>query len=76
MKNAMNVIPGQFDAKGHDYRADLARFVREAYGLDCSDEQMERVEQALRRNETLRQGWMDAHPGLLEPESDIQPSGG
>lgn len=26
MKNAANFIPGQFEAKGHDYRADLARF--------------------------------------------------
>lgn len=72
MKNAMNVIPGQFDANGHDYRADLARFVRESYGLECSDEQMERVEGALRRYELLRQGWMEAHPGLVEPEPDTQ----
>jgi Alpha/beta-hydrolase family len=33
MKNAANVVPGQFEAKGHDYRADLARFVREVYAL-------------------------------------------
>jgi hypothetical protein len=54
MKNAMNVVPGEFEAKGHDYRADLARFTREAYALDCSDEQMRRVEEALRRNELDR----------------------
>jgi hypothetical protein len=34
MKHAANVIPGQFEAKGHDRRADLARFVREVYGLN------------------------------------------
>jgi uncharacterized membrane protein len=28
MKNAANVVPGQFEARGHDYRADLARFIR------------------------------------------------
>ena len=59
MKNAMNVIPGQFEANGHDYRGDLARFVREAYALECSDEQLERVEGALRRYELLRQGRME-----------------
>ena len=63
MKNAMNVVPGQFDANGHDYRADLARFVREAWDLECTDDQLERIETALRRYELLRQGWMEARPG-------------
>jgi uncharacterized membrane protein len=72
MKNAMNVTPGEFDAKGHDYRADIARFVREAYGLECSDGQMERVEEALRRYELLRQGWMQVRPGLVGAEADGQ----
>ncbi len=36
MKNAMNVVPGEFVASGHDYRADLARAVRFAYGLSCT----------------------------------------
>ena len=40
MKNAANVIPGQFEAKGHDYRADLARFIREVYALPASDDQL------------------------------------
>jgi uncharacterized membrane protein len=60
MKNAMNVVPGQFDANGHDYRGDLARFVREAWGLQCTDEQLERIEEALRRYELLREGWLEA----------------
>jgi uncharacterized membrane protein len=76
MKNAMNVTPGEFDANGHDYRADLARFVREAYGLGCSEEQMEQVEAALRRYEVLRQGWLEASPGLVDAESDAQPEAG
>ena len=33
VKNAMNVIPGQFVANGHDYRASLARFTSLAYDL-------------------------------------------
>jgi hypothetical protein len=74
MKNAMAVTsPGEFEANGHDYRADLARFVREAYGLECSEEQMEQVEAALRRYEMLRQGWLEVHPGMVEAESDPRP---
>jgi uncharacterized membrane protein len=69
MKNAMNVVPGQFDANGHDYRGDLARFVREAYALECSDEQLESVEGALRRYELLRQGLMEFR-SRVEPSED------
>jgi uncharacterized membrane protein len=54
MKNAANVIPGQFEAKGHDYRADLARFIREVYGLPATDDQLAAVEQALRASELER----------------------
>ena len=54
MKNSANVIPGQFEAKGHDYRADLARFVREVYALQASDEQLASIEAALRANELQR----------------------
>ena len=38
VKNAMNVIPGQFVANGHDYRASLARFTSLAYGLPADDD--------------------------------------
>jgi uncharacterized membrane protein len=34
-KNAATVVPGEFKSTGHDYRADLATFVRGAYGLMC-----------------------------------------
>jgi uncharacterized membrane protein len=60
MKNAMHVIPGEFTASGHDYRADLARFVREAYALQCSDDQLARIETALRRFERAWQDQLDA----------------
>jgi uncharacterized membrane protein len=55
MKNAMNVVPGVFVANGHDYRADLARFIRDIYDLPATDEQLERVEAALRQDEMDRQ---------------------
>jgi uncharacterized membrane protein len=60
MKNAANVIPGQFDAKGHDYRADLARFIREVYDLPATDDQLAAVEQALRAAELERKRRLDA----------------
>ena len=60
MKNSANVVPGQFEAKGHDYRADLAGFVREVYGLKATDEQMASIEKALRANELQRKAMLDA----------------
>ena len=54
-KNAARVVPGDFNAFGHDYRADLAEFVRAAYHIpDVTDEQMVSVERALRRSEIER----------------------
>ncbi|MEA2024816.1 MAG: alpha/beta-hydrolase family protein [Actinomycetota bacterium] len=54
-KNAATVIPGEFNALGHDYRADLAQFVSVAYGLtDVTDDQMASIEARLRRSEVER----------------------
>ncbi len=50
-KNAMDVVPGTFVARGHDYRADLARMVSVAYGLPVDEEELLRIEHALRRRE-------------------------
>lgn len=60
MKNAANVVPGQFEARGHDYRADLARFIRQVYRLPASDAQLAAVEQALRASELERKRLLDA----------------
>jgi uncharacterized membrane protein len=51
MVNAMHVVPGSFMARGHDYRADLARMVSVAFGLPVGDEELLRIERALRRRE-------------------------
>ena len=51
VKNAMSVTPGTFAARGHDYRADLARMVSEAYQLPVTDDELLAVERALRRRE-------------------------
>jgi len=60
MKNAANVVPGQFEAKGHDYRADLAWFIREVYALAATDDQLAAVERALRASELERKRLLDA----------------
>ncbi|MCB9412633.1 MAG: alpha/beta-hydrolase family protein [Actinobacteria bacterium] len=49
--NASKVTPGEFAARGHDYRADLAQFTRLAFDLPGSPELMLKVELALRRRE-------------------------
>jgi uncharacterized membrane protein len=51
VKNAMDVTPGRFAARGHDYRADVARMVGEAYGLPAADTDLLAIETALRRRE-------------------------
>ena len=61
MKNSMTVVPGVFEAKGHDYRADLARFVRAVYRLEATEEQMGRIEEALRTFESRRAEWIEEH---------------
>ena len=61
MKNSASEIPGKFEAKGHDYRADLARFIREVYALQASDEQLASIEAALRANELQRHALIEAH---------------
>jgi uncharacterized membrane protein len=69
MNNAMSVIPGEFEAKGHDYRGDLARFIREVYDLKCTDEQLARIETALRRYEQLRGELMEMEKAQALPET-------
>lgn len=51
VKNAMDVVPGTFVARGHDYRADLARMVSSAYALPVEEEELRRIELALRKRE-------------------------
>jgi uncharacterized membrane protein len=66
MKNAMNVVPGKFEARGHDYRADTARFVLAAFRLQASDEQLARVELALRKMEEIGARWVEMHATEVE----------
>ena len=53
MKNAQ--IPGAYRAWAHDYRPDLPEFIRDVFGLECSDAQLERIKAACEEREELRQ---------------------
>jgi uncharacterized membrane protein len=57
MKNAQ--IPGSYRAWAHDYRPDLPDFIRDVYGLDCSDEQLDRIKDACERREVFREAIFD-----------------
>jgi uncharacterized membrane protein len=61
MKNAANVVPGVFAAKGHDYRADLLPFFCATLGFTATPEQHERVAAWLEERELLRSNWMKQH---------------
>jgi hypothetical protein len=49
--NAMEVVPGTFGRRGHDYREDIARFVAAAYDLPVTAQQLLSIERALRERE-------------------------
>lgn len=51
MVNAMEVVPGTFGRRGHDYREDIACFTAAAYRLPVTAEQLSRMERALRARE-------------------------
>jgi hypothetical protein len=51
MVNAMEVVPGTFGRRGHDYREDIARFVSAAYDLPATADQLLNIERALRERE-------------------------
>jgi uncharacterized membrane protein len=72
MKNAQ--IPGAYRPWAHDYRPDLARFIREVFDLPCSDEQLARIERAIEERETVRERlFSDSPPGEDVPEPVERP---
>jgi uncharacterized membrane protein len=71
--NAMVTVPGEFLSFGHDYRADTARMVHAAYNLpSVTDEQMTRVEQALRNLELERSARIKAETAAIAPPTPAQ----
>jgi uncharacterized membrane protein len=61
MKNSATVVPGQFAAKGHDYRADLLPFFHRTLGFEASEEQLEGIKRYLEFEELRRSRWIAAH---------------
>jgi uncharacterized membrane protein len=74
--NAMLSAPGEFASFGHDYRADMARFVRDAYDLPASESQLERIEQLLRSLELERAQRIKADHPHAAPPAPAHRSGG
>lgn len=67
MQNALSPTPGVFDEGGHDYRREIPEAVRTVFGLQCSDEQMVRVQAALRERELHFEVSRDWHAALDAP---------
>jgi hypothetical protein len=66
--NAMLLTPGEFASFGHDYRADMAAFVRDAYALpEATDEQLDRIERSLRSLELERSARIQAERAHAAP---------
>ena len=64
MKNAANVVPGVFAARGHDYRADLLPFFHRVLGLQASPEQLDAIHRRLEARELFRQSMGDGSQGI------------
>ena len=54
LQNALAPTPGVFDEGGHDYRRAVPQTLRTVFSLTASDQQMARVQRALRAREL---GW-------------------
>ncbi len=65
-KNSMSVVPGTFVARGHDYRLQLAVFVRDVFRLEDPPGGMEGVERALRARELA---WATRRVGSAQAEA-------
>jgi uncharacterized membrane protein len=75
--NAMVSVPGEFGSFGHDYRADMVRFVRDAYALPTADEsQIARIEETLRSLELERAARIKAQHGHAAPPPPAHRAGG
>jgi uncharacterized membrane protein len=73
--SAMLRVPGQFASFGHDYRADMARFVRDAYALPATEPQLARIEQVLRSLERERAERIKAEHADAAPPAPSHRSG-
>jgi uncharacterized membrane protein len=74
--NAMVSVPGEFGSFGHDYRADMVRFVRDAYTLPAATEQqLSRIEETLRSLELERAARIKARDPQAAPTAPAHRTG-
>jgi len=76
MQNALSPTPGVFDEGGHDYRREIPEALREVWALRATDEQMDRVQQALRARELaweVTRAWqvVEAMPTPDRPAAEL-----
>src|SRR5215213_5779195 len=70
--NAMVSVPGDFGSFGHDYRADMVRFVRDAYQLPAATEQqLSHIEETLRSLELERAERIKARDPNAAPAAPV-----
>jgi uncharacterized membrane protein len=75
--NAMVSVPGKFGSFGHDYRADMVRFVRDAYQFPAATEQqLGRIEQTLASLELERAERIKAQRAHLAPPAPAHRAAG
>jgi hypothetical protein len=55
------VVPGQFEAEGHDYRADIVPFFDGVLGFESSPDLLDRITAALEEEEAFRTEWIAEH---------------
>ncbi len=79
LQNALVPTPGIFQEGGHDYRREIPEAVRTTFRLDIGDDQMARVQEALRKRELVwevRRRWAKAEaeptPKRAEAEAKVQ----
>ena len=61
MKNAAQVVPGVFESRGHDYRADLAPVLAGLLDVPVTAAQQRAIRRALEAEEAVRTRWIDEH---------------
>jgi uncharacterized membrane protein len=66
MKNSATVVPGQFDAVGHDYRLDLVPFFNAVLGFGEPRERVDRIVERLELQELNRARWIRSHSAAGE----------
>lgn len=70
MKNAATVVAGKFEAKGHDYRADLLPFFDAVLGTATPDDLVARITEALRDDELARKQRLDDAKAAAKAATD------